>query len=372
MIARKAGEEQGMERLLRDEIVAVTSELIAFESVAERPEQLHAVIDYADAYVRRIPGLQISRHERAGKPSLVVTLRETRRPRVFLNAHLDVVPARPAQFRPEVQGDRLWGRGSQDMKGSGAVLLRLIKDLAALESPPDVGFQFVSDEEIGGAHGVGLLIDQGFHCDFFIAPEPTDLGVCHLSKGIMWIELRFAGDPCHGSRPWDGRNGILALRDGLCRLEQAFPTPSDEIWRTTVTPTVVQGGSATNRLPEQVTLRLDVRYVPDDDPQAVVAAVRDCFPTAELIASDPGPPLLTRADNPFVLQLAAASQAVVGAAPRLYGEHYATDARYYSEIGTPAVCYGPVGKGLHSDDEWVDIPSLLQLHGVLRRFALEI
>jgi succinyl-diaminopimelate desuccinylase len=361
-----------MDSLLRDEIVALTTELIGFESVADRPEQLQAVIDYAEAYARSAaPQLPIRRHERAGKHSLVVTLRETRRPRIFLNAHLDVVPARPEQYAPRLDGERLWGRGSQDMKGSAAVLLRLLKDLAALDDPPDVGFQFVSDEEIGGANGVGLLVEEGYLCDFFLAAEPTDLGVCHLSKGILWMEVRFVGAPCHASRPWDGQNALLALRDGLARLEQRFPTPASELWRTTVTPTVAQSGSATNRLPELATLRLDCRYIPDDDPQAVIAAVRECFPGADLVAGDPGPPLLTRADDRFVRQIARASRGVTGEEPRRYGEHFATDARYYSARGIPAICYGPIGRGLHSDDEWVDVPSLVQLYEVLRAFVHE-
>ena len=72
-----------------------------------------------------------------------MTLRAARSAAVMLNAHLEVVPGRPEQFAPEVRDGRIYGRASQDMKGSGAVLLRLIKDLSALPAPPDVGFMFI-------------------------------------------------------------------------------------------------------------------------------------------------------------------------------------------------------------------------------------
>src|SRR5206468_3658706 len=143
---------------LRDELIQLTNQLIAIPSTAEQPEQLQAVIDYAERYAQAIPGVHIQRFEWAGKPSLMATLRDTKSPAVMLNAHLDVVPARPEQFQPEVRDGRIYGRASQDMKGSGAVLLRLMKDLAALPEPPDVGFMFVSDEEIGGENGSGELL----------------------------------------------------------------------------------------------------------------------------------------------------------------------------------------------------------------------
>src|SRR5689334_22874644 len=110
------------ETTLRDELIALTSDLIAIPSIAEQPAQLQAVIDYAERYARAIPGVHTQRFEWDAKPCLVVTLRDTKSPAVMLNAHLDVVPGRPEQFQPEVRDGRIYGRASQDMKGSGAVL----------------------------------------------------------------------------------------------------------------------------------------------------------------------------------------------------------------------------------------------------------
>jgi succinyl-diaminopimelate desuccinylase len=358
-----------MDHTLRDELVALTCDLIAFESTADQPVALRGVIDYAADYIAAVPGVHVRRHERNAKPSLVVTLRPTQTPRIFLNAHLDVVPARAGQFQAEQRDGRIYGRGSQDMKGSGAVLLRLLKDMAALPEPPDVGFQFVSDEEIGGPDGVGYLVELGYSCAFFLAAEPTDLQICNTHKGMVWLEVTLPGDPTHGSMPWTGRNAILALRDDLHALEQRFPTLTAEAWRTTVTPTVVHGGNSTNRLPEQVRLSLDCRHIPEDDPEAIVAAVRECFQHGEVTVRGGGPPLQTSANDAFVMQLKETIARHTGTVPRLYGEHYGTDARYYSERGIPAVCLGPVGKGLHSDEEWVDVQSLVDLYHILHAFV---
>jgi succinyl-diaminopimelate desuccinylase len=327
------------------------------------------VIDYAERYARAVPDVRIHHAEEAGKPSLVATLRDTRSPALMLNAHLDVVPARSEQFRPEIRDGRMYGRGSQDMKGSGAVLLRLMKDLAALDAPPDVGFMFVSDEEIGGHDGTGHLLREGWRCGFFLAAEPTDMDICYEQKGAMWVEVHLRGQPAHGSRPWDGTNALAALREGLVAMEARFPTPDEAAWLTTVVPTIVHGGEAGNRLPESVVLTLDIRHVPEERPEQILAALRACYPDGDVRFMRGGPPLSTNPRDAQVRRLAACVAETTGRDPRMYREHFASDARYYSDVGIPAVCFGPVGAGLHSDEEWVDIASLGQLYEALRRFV---
>lgn len=359
------------DQTLRNEPISLTCDLVAIPSIAERPDDLRAVMEYAERYARAIEGLHITAGEHGGKPYLVATLRDTRAPDIMFNAHLDVVPGRPEQFQPRVENGRIYGRATQDMKGSAAVLLRLMKDLAALDAPPNVGFMLVSDEEVGGEQGVGYLVEQGWNCKLFVTAEPTDLQICYAHKGAMWVEIHFAGQPGHAAHPWAGRNAILDLRDGLVAMEARFPNPTRDTWRTTVTPTIVQGGEAGNRLPETVVLTLDIRFVPEDQPDAIVAGLRACCPHADVRVLRSGPPLDTNPEEPIVRQLADVIANVTGAPAGFYHEHFATDARFYSARGVPAVSVGPVGAGLHSDEEWVEIASLEQLYDIFRRFVTQ-
>ncbi len=358
---------------LHNELITVTCDLIGFATTADRPDQLAAISDYVAHAIQDIPDIYIHRSESHGKPALVVTLHNTRTPSLMLNGHLDVVAAEAEQFRPQVRDGRIYGRGSQDMKGSVAVMLRLLKDLAAQEARPDVGFQFVSDEEIGGSHGTQRLCNEGWGCDMFIALEPTDLNICHAHKGAMWLELRLPGLPAHGSRPWEGRNPIEALHAGLTRLAVYYPPLTAEAWRTTVTPTVVHAGAgSSNQLAPELLLTFDIRHVPEDRPEDLVATVLACFPDAEVIKNRNAAPLATSPEVVGVKRLAATLERLRGHAPQFYSEHYSTDARFYGAAGMAAVCCGPVGAGLHSPEEWVDIDSLAQLYTVLWQLSLQL
>ncbi len=358
-----------MTSMLRDELVALTSDLIRFRSTADRPDQLAAVMDYVARYLESIPGLCIHRSVSNDKPAIVATLYETHTPALMLNGHLDVVMARPEQFEPEVRNGRIYGRASQDMKGSVAVLLRLLKDLAGREVRPDLGVQFVADEEIGGEHGTRRLLAEGWRCACFIALEPTDMGICHAHKGALWIDVQLPGVPAHGSLPWKGRNPILAFYAGLETLLRRFPPVENAAWCTTVTPTMIQtGAGAPNQIPSVLQFTLDVRHIPTDSSEMILDQVRSAFPTANYVKYRYATPLATSPDEPAIQRLAEVNRQVRGQATRFYSEHYSTDARFYGAAGIPAVCFGPVGAGLHSDEEWVEIASLTQLYEVLWRY----
>ncbi|RRR75771.1 MAG: M20 family peptidase [Candidatus Viridilinea halotolerans] len=360
-----------MSDTLAAELAALTCDLMRFESTAERPDQLEAVVGYVADYVAATPGILVERSTAHGKPALVATLRPGRVPALMLNGHLDVVVGRASQFLPEVRDERIYGRGSQDMKGSCAVMLRLMRALAALPNPPDVGFQFVADEEIGGADGTGRLLAEGWRCGFMLCLEPTDMGILYAHKGAMWVEITLLGQPAHGSRPWDGHNPVQALTKGLLALETRYPAPTSEIWRTTITPTRIRvGGGSRNQVPAEALLTLDIRHVNEDRPDDLVATLQECFPSGEIVVASQGPELATDPEHAQVRRLADRVTKRIGQPPRFYREHYSTDARYYTNAGISAVCLGPVGAGLHSDEEWVSIASLVDLYTILYDYVL--
>lgn len=354
---------------MRDRLVQVTKDLIAIPSVSDDAAGRTAVIDYIEAFCRDLPGVHIARHESNGFPSLVAAFDDVRAKDLVLNAHVDVVPARPEQFQPEERDGRIYGRGSQDMKAAAAAFMLLLQELAEAGKRPSVAWQFVTDEEIGGEDGVGHLLREGYSAKFFLAGEPTDLKIVNRAKGILWVTIAQTGNPAHGSRPWDGVNPIVPIAEGMRRVLERYPIPDAAIWRTTVTPAALMSGDAHNRVPVDAQLKLDIRRIPDEAPEDVMQFVRECFPGAEVTVVHSGSALDTEPEDDEVGRLAQSVEGELGGSAEFYGEHFGSDARFYSEQGIPAVCFGPHGAGLHSHEEWVDIASLEQFYRIMRRLV---
>lgn len=354
---------------LRDELVQFTKDLIAIPSVSDDAAGRSAVIDFIEQWCRKLPGVHVVRYESNGFPSLVAAFDAQPAKALMLNAHVDVVPARPDQFTPFERDGRIYGRGSQDMKGAAAGMLLLLKGLAEAGQHPRIAWQFVTDEEIGGEDGVGYLLRNGHTADLFVAGEPTDLRIVNRAKGILWVTITQPGNPAHGSRPWDGTNPIVPVAEGIQKLLARYPIPESTAWRTTITPSALHSGDAHNRVPVDAVLKLDIRRIPDESPDTILDFVRACFPGADVQTGHCGSALDTEEGNGEVGKLAEAVADVLGQPAVFYGEHFGSDARFYSEQGMPAVCFGPVGAGLHSHEEWVDIQSLEAFYRVLQRLA---
>jgi succinyl-diaminopimelate desuccinylase len=356
---------------LRDELVHLTNDLIAIPSVSDDAAGRAAVIDYIEQYCRELPGVVVERHESNGFPSLVAAFDGERAKGLVLNAHVDVVPARPEQFQPFERDGRIYGRGSQDMKAAGAAMLALLKELAESGARPNIAWQFVTDEEIGGEDGARYLLQGGYTARFFLAGEPTDLKIVTRAKGMLQVTITQQGNPAHGSRPWDGSNPIVPMAEGVLKVLQRYPTPDAALWRTTVTPAVFHSGDAHNRVPVDAQVVLDIRRIPEEDPEEILDFVQGCFPHAEVDSSRQGSPLNTQQNDPEVAKLARAVEAATGQPAEFGEEHFGSDARYYSEAGMAAVCFGPHGAGLHSHEEWVSIDSLVTYYEALKYLASE-
>jgi succinyl-diaminopimelate desuccinylase len=354
---------------LREELIRLTTDLVAIPSVTENAAGRTAVIDYIERFCQELPGVLTARYESDGKPSLVASFDDRRHASLILNAHVDVVPGRDDQFQPFERDGRIYGRGSQDMKGACAAMMLVLKDLADAGERPSVAWQFVTDEEIGGEHGTGHLLQQGYTCDFFLAGEPTDLEIVNRAKGIFWLEVHQMGNPAHGSRPWDGTNPITPLVSGIEQLLARYPIPTEPVWRTTVTPAAINGGDAQNRVPTECLLKLDVRRVPEEDSERLLRFIQECFPEAMVKIVHDGSVLVSAEDDPHIQRLRSVIATHNAGQARFRNEHFGSDARFYSEAGSPAVCFGPTGAGLHSHEEWVDVASLEQFYSVLRELV---
>src|SRR5215210_8694737 len=244
-----------------------------------------------------------------GRPVLAATVGPQDGPTIVLHGHIDVVPGRPEQFAPRVDGDRLFGRGAYDMKGAVAALLLALADLRE-QDRVRVRLGIVPDEEAEEEidRGGDLLVETGFRGDFAITGEPTDMHIGVAAKGVVAMRLRVDGRAAHGATPWLGENAILKAMEVFHGIESLpFASRSSELFdRPSINLGRILGGDALNKVPDTCYIDVDVRYLPEQDPDQILAEVGE-LSGAHVISTFTRPPVLVDPDSPYVQALRASA-----------------------------------------------------------------
>ena len=338
------------------DIPARAADLIAVPSTADRPAELLRALDLVLDVVG--PGFAVQRFCSRGKPSALVHVPGPRPAfRVLLNAHLDVVPADSYAARRD--GDRLYGRGAQDMKVAALVLAEVFRSLAPV-LPYPLGLQLVTDEEVGGHDGTAHQLAAGVTADFVLIGEQSGLRVVTDSKGILQVRLQATGTAAHAAYPWLGDNALLTLIGAVGAVLRHYPVPVREQWRTTVNVARIETtNGAVNQVPAEATAWLDIRFPAEDSdlagrtPDRIAAFLR-AVSGVEVTVDSLGDPHHADPGRPEVALLQAAARRA-GWSGDLLREHGAADGRFYSARGVDAVIFGPGGDGQHGPHEYVDL-----------------
>jgi succinyl-diaminopimelate desuccinylase len=197
--------------------------------------------------------------------------------RLIWHGHLDVVPGRPEQFVPHVEGGRLYGRGSYDMKAALAAMMLALADVSDIAGV-EVLLLVVPDEERSepGENCTDMLVRQGLRADFVVCGEPTDLQVGVQAKGVLMLRADVPGTSAHGSTPWLGDNAVLRAIDLYRRIgELSFAAESAPLFaRPSLNLGRIHGGDAINKVPDLCRMEIDIRYLPHQRPAEILAAVR--------------------------------------------------------------------------------------------------
>jgi succinyl-diaminopimelate desuccinylase len=295
-------------------------------------------------------------------------------PTIVLHGHIDVVPGDPAQFQPRIEGDRLIGRGAYDMKGGLAGMMCALRDLRD-QQDVRVHFVCVSDEESDEpfARGSDYVVEKGYTGDFAITGEPTDLRIGVQAKGVLALRIEVTGKSAHGSTPWEGDNAVLKAVDVFRQIQSMpFAREASELFdRPSISLGRIAGGDRINTVPGACTVDMDIRYLPGQDPRAILADIR-ALPDIEVSVVLQRDPVNVERDNPHVLALAASVSEWTPADRVSIGRDGASDAISFIDAGVPAVEFGPVGGGHHGPDEWVSIASLERYSRALVEFVREL
>jgi succinyl-diaminopimelate desuccinylase len=346
---------------------SLAERLISYDT--SRPDQLQAAASFVKGWLES-NGTPVEERDFQGLPVLLAQVGATDGPTVVLHGHLDVVPAFEAQFVPRVEGDRLIGRGAYDMKGALAAMLFALVDAGA-QDKVCVKFVCVPDEESEDVdtRSTDALVKEGLGADFAITGEPTDLHIGIQAKGVLAVRVEVSGTAAHGSTPWLGDNAILKAHDVFRRIETLpFSRESSDMFdRPSINLARIDGGDAFNKVPDRCQMDVDIRFLPNQDPGAILAQVRQ-IADVEIVKCFTRAPAIVSRRNPYVLALReGVSRSIEGDALSV-GRDGASDAISFLEAGVPAVEFGPIGGGHHGPEEWVSISSLTRYRQALADF----
>jgi succinyl-diaminopimelate desuccinylase len=348
-------------------LLKLTEKLIRLKTIPDHPEQLEAALQLV---VNELSDFTIEWFEKEGSKSVLV-YNQSKRPenfRVILNTHLDVIPGSEQQYSPYIEGDRLYGVGAMDMKGNLVAALLAFRSVAKNVDYP-LAIQFVTDEEIGGFLGTKYQVDSGVLGDFVIATEPTNFEIVYKAKGVLWLDVTAQGETAHGAYPWRGKNAVERMNELLNVLQRALPNPTKEAWSTTVNiASISTTNTAYNKIPDECTAKLDIRFIPEDAP-TILETVQSLLPerfTYRVVAQEA--PLDTQQDLPDVKLLAIITEEVLGKEAVFRRAQGSSDARHFAKVGCAGIEFGPVGEGIGADNEWVSISSLQQYQRILEKY----
>jgi succinyl-diaminopimelate desuccinylase len=262
------------------------------------------------------------------------------RKHIGLVGHLDTVRTENGPAR--IDGDRLYGSGSSDMKSGLAVMLALAETVVDL--PCDVTLVFYAREEGPFAENeLGPVLEEDADLatlDLAVCMEPSD-NKLHLGcNGSLHAELTFVGRTAHSARPWEGENAVMKAATFLADVAARPPEPveiSGVTYRSVFTVTQAKdGGRGRNVVPDRFLVNLNHRFAPTYSIEAAKARVMELVGgRADVRFIDESPAAMPYRDHPLVHALVDAG--VRDVAPKQAW----TDVARFSARGIAAVNFGP-------------------------------
>ncbi len=312
-------------------------------------------------------GMEIHRYENNGNPAIYAV---KGKPGILFNGHLDTVPKGEGwKFSMgQVVGDRVYGRGSLDMKGGCVSLLLAVEELA--RKGIDFAVIFTTDEEMGmgGAKTVAANHPELADIPLIIICEPTDMLPVTDEKGIVQFRITAWGKNAHSSMPELGKNAIVDLMERLDALRESELFGKHRNDPVTIGINMISGGTGMNVVPETASAVVDVRFHPKyscgemlgilkklvraDDDAVEIELIHDLIPVKSSISSE----LLAKLEK-------------LGGG-KAQSVPYGTEMAVFGPINPNIVVMGPGGSTMaHQTDEWVDIKDVLRAAEVYLEIA---
>jgi succinyl-diaminopimelate desuccinylase len=325
------------------------------------------------AHVRSLVPASFEAEYEAEDAFVWVRPRREGKPLVVLAGHYDTVPAQE-NIPGRIENGAVVGLGASDMKGGLAVMLELARELEAQDTEPDVDLALLAfgKEELPAEFSpLPHLFDNSrvvHEAELAILLEPTDTTIQAGCLGNLNARLIFHGVSGHSARPWTAENAIEKALDGLRAYASIEPRPvaiGGLTFTEVASITRIEGGIATNVIPDRAEANVNFRYAPDRSPADADAYLRSLVPEgATYEHAGDSPPARVVTDSPLVQRLRAAGDLA------LEPKQAWTNVADFTSRGIDAVNFGPgATRFAHRRDEQIEIAALERAFTALWRFV---
>ncbi len=292
-------------------------------------------------------------------------------PFVVLAGNVDTVPI-VENVPGTLHGTTIVGRGGADMKGALAVMLEIASEADRSPASFDLGLLFFGREEL--PFGESALLPLFDRCpeattpDLAIVMEPTDNSLQLGCLGNLNATVTVSGRAAHSARPWLGENAIhraIGALAPLADLPARDVTVEGLTFREVMSVTSIEGGIASNVIPDRVVAGVNYRYAPTHEPEEAEARLAELLAAADVEVSIEGnaPAGPVSIDNVLVQRLVEVGELDVGP------KQAWTPVAEFAMAGVDAVNFGPGDpQYAHRDDERIEVASLVRCHRILRAF----
>jgi succinyl-diaminopimelate desuccinylase len=325
------------------------------------------------AHVRSLVPASFEAEYEAEDAFVWVRPRREGKPLVVLAGHYDTVPAQE-NIPGRIENGAVVGLGASDMKGGLAVMLELARELEAQDTEPDVDLALLAfgKEELPAEFSpLPHLFDNSrvvHEAELAILLEPTDTTIQAGCLGNLNARLIFHGVSGHSARPWTAENAIEKALDGLRAYASIEPRPvaiGGLTFTEVASITRIEGGIATNVIPDRAEANVNFRYAPDRSPADADAYLRSLVPEgATYEHAGDSPPARVVTDSPLVQRLRAAGDLA------LEPKQAWTNVADFTSRGIDAINFGPgATRFAHRRDEQIEIAALERAFTALWRFV---
>jgi succinyl-diaminopimelate desuccinylase len=355
------------------EIIKITKDLIKIKSTKDDLKSKQEAINYIKNYFNKNK-FKIKKYNINNNPALFVCNKSEEKLDLLLNGHLDVVDGEDNQFEPLEKGGKIYGRGAGDMKAGCAVMVKFLKDFSDKNFKKSVGLLLTTDEEVGGANGVGYLMKnqlKNLKPKVVVVPDGGEnLRTIILNqKGILQVKIEAKGISAHGARPFWGDNAIEKLLNIYEELKKKFPNPSERVWKNTMNLGRFYGGKAINKVPDKAEMFLDFRFIKKNDRENIIKKISQVTKDFKVLAE--GDPFVQEKNELLSCYKKIVEEEIKKKVffDKIEG---ASDARYFLKKESLVIVTKINCGNIHGDKEWVEIKEMEDFYNILNKFINEI